>query len=71
LDSVSNSGNANEAELFDDLTELEVDNHEKDGQRIIDGNIAESGEITNSDSNGRTGLKRRHRLVIDDEDDDE
>jgi timeless len=71
LDSVANSGNVNEAELFDDLTELEVDNHEKDGQRIIgDGNIAESGEITNSDSNGRAGLKRRHRLVIDDDDDE-
>ncbi|GJN15264.1 hypothetical protein PR202_gb02160 [Eleusine coracana subsp. coracana] len=70
LDPVTNSGDAGEAELLDDIIELEVGNHAQNGQRIIDdGNMAESGDIINSDD-GRAVLKRRHRLVIDDDDDE-
>ncbi|XP_021303360.1 protein timeless homolog isoform X2 [Sorghum bicolor] len=70
-DPVHNSGNNVEAELLDDF-EVELDNHENTDQRITDdGNMTESGDTTNSDANRRAGLKRRHRLVIDDDDEDD
>ncbi|KAL6610758.1 hypothetical protein ACP70R_040727 [Stipagrostis hirtigluma subsp. patula] len=70
-DSVNDSGNAGEAELLDDFTELELDSHENTDPRIIDdGSITESGDMTSLDANQRAGLKRRHRLVIDDDDDE-
>ncbi|CAD6271153.1 unnamed protein product [Miscanthus lutarioriparius] len=70
-DPVDNGGNTVEAELLDDF-EVELDNHENTDQRITDdGNMTESGDATNSDANRRAGLKRRHRLVIDDDDEDE
>ncbi|KAL6848915.1 hypothetical protein ACP4OV_021498 [Aristida adscensionis] len=68
-DSIGNSGNAGEAELLDDF-ELELDNHENTGQKIIDdGIVTESGDMTSFDTNQRGGFKRRHKLVIDDDDD--
>ncbi|KAL6618755.1 hypothetical protein ACP70R_033894 [Stipagrostis hirtigluma subsp. patula] len=69
LDSVNDSGDAGEAEL-DDFTELGLDNHENTDPRIIDGSITELGDMTSLDANQRAGLKRRHRLVIDDDDDE-
>ncbi|AQK88639.1 Putative timeless C-term domain and Homeodomain protein [Zea mays] len=67
---VNNGGNTVEAELLDDF-EVELDDHEHTDQRITDDEImTESGKATNSDAKGRAGLKRRHRMVIDDEDDD-
>jgi timeless len=69
-DAVDNSGNTREAELLDDF-EVELDNHENTDQGITDDlNITESGDATNSEANQRAGLKRRHRLVIDDDDDE-
>ncbi|KAJ1264152.1 hypothetical protein BS78_09G240900 [Paspalum vaginatum] len=65
--SVNNNLNTGGAELLDDF-EAELDNLENTDQRITDdGNIAESGDATDS-ANRRAGLKRRHRLVIDDDD---
>nr|CAB3464414.1 unnamed protein product [Digitaria exilis] len=70
-EAVDNGGNTAEAELLDDI-EVELDNHENDDQGITDDvNITESGGTTNSQANQRAGLKRRHRLVIDNDDDDE
>jgi timeless len=51
--------------------EVELNNHENTDQGITDDlNITESGDATNSEANQRAGLKRRHRLVIDDDDDE-
>lgn len=70
IELVNNGGNTVEAELLDDF-EVELDDHEHTDQRITDDEImTESGKATNSDAKGRAGLKRRHKMVIDDEDDD-
>uniref|UniRef100_A0A0E0HB22 Timeless N-terminal domain-containing protein n=1 Tax=Oryza nivara TaxID=4536 RepID=A0A0E0HB22_ORYNI len=70
LNSSNNSGGAGETELLDDFIEPELDNVENTEQRIIDDiNITESGDMATSFADQKPGLKRRHKLVIDDDDD--
>jgi timeless len=70
LNSSNNSGGAGETELLDDFIEPELDNVENTEQRVIDDiNITESGDMESSFADQKPGLKRRHKLVIDDDDD--
>ncbi|KAG8069406.1 hypothetical protein GUJ93_ZPchr0005g14329 [Zizania palustris] len=61
LNSLNNRGDAGETELLDDFIEPEPDNSENAEQRITDDR--------NSDANQKFGFKRRHKLVVDDDDD--
>uniref|UniRef100_A0A0E0KZR4 Timeless N-terminal domain-containing protein n=1 Tax=Oryza punctata TaxID=4537 RepID=A0A0E0KZR4_ORYPU len=70
LNSSNNSGGAGETELLDDFIEPELDNVENAERSIMeDINITESGEMASSFADQKPGLKRRHKLVIDDDDD--
>ncbi|KAL5202449.1 hypothetical protein ABZP36_013401 [Zizania latifolia] len=71
LNSLNNRGDAGETELLDDFIEPKPDNSENAEQRITDDrNIVESGDVASSFANQKIGLKRRHKLVVDDGDDD-
>ncbi|VAH23136.1 unnamed protein product [Triticum turgidum subsp. durum] len=64
-----NGGDAGEAELLDDLSEPELDGREDAEQRIVDDrDMPESGDMTGSNASQKAGLKRRLRMVIDDDD---
>ncbi|KAM3412909.1 hypothetical protein ACQJBY_004216 [Aegilops geniculata] len=66
-----NGGDAGEAELLDDFSEPELDGREDAEQRIVDDrDMPESGDMTGSNVSQKSGLKRRHRMVIDDDDDE-
>uniref|UniRef100_A0A0D9WDU9 Timeless N-terminal domain-containing protein n=1 Tax=Leersia perrieri TaxID=77586 RepID=A0A0D9WDU9_9ORYZ len=65
LNSSNNSGGAGQTDLLDDFIEPELDNGENTEQRIT-----EYRDMENSFDNQKPGQKRRHKLVIDDEDDD-
>ncbi|KAF6997707.1 hypothetical protein CFC21_013904 [Triticum aestivum] len=66
-----NGGDAGEAELLDDLSEPELDGREDAEQRIVvDRDMPESGDMAGSNASQKAGLKRRHRMVIDDDDDE-
>ncbi|XP_044422357.1 protein timeless homolog isoform X10 [Triticum aestivum] len=66
-----NGGDAGEAELLDDLSEPELDGREDAEQRIVDDrDMPESGDMTGSNASQKAGLKRRLRMVIDDDDEE-
>jgi timeless len=66
-----NGGHAGEAELWDDFSEPELDNHENTEQRVTDDiNMSESGDIASSYGSQKSGSKRRNRLVIEEDDDE-
>jgi timeless len=68
----NNGGHAGEAELLDDFSEPEMDNRENSEQRVTDEmNMTESGDMGSSYGSQKAGSKRRNRLVIDNDDDDE
>ncbi|XP_024315533.1 protein timeless homolog isoform X2 [Brachypodium distachyon] len=68
----NNNGHAGETELLDDFSEPELDHHENTVQRIVDDrDISEAMDMISPGASQKSGFKRRHRLVIDSDDDDE
>ncbi|XP_048550189.1 protein timeless homolog isoform X2 [Triticum urartu] len=67
----SSNDKGGDAELLDDFSEPELDGGEDTEQRTIDDrDMPESGDMAGSNVSQKTGLKRRHRMVIDDDDDE-
>ena len=54
---------------MDDFSEPELDNRENTEQRVTDDiNMSESGDMPSSPVSQKAGSKRRHMVVIDDDD---